>query len=311
MDQRLLNLLNGDEEIYPHLLEEKFPRVFNKLLELWETPHIDAYLQDLMVDKRAGDRQGFPPDAAMEIIRLSNFIFALHNAGKEVQAWEDIPEYKRNELEGFGYEFTTLGLMKSIDDNNQEAVQIFLSCGVDLEARDERNWTPLMAAAFNGNLEFAQLLIKCGARVATRDKNGYTPLHWAAYNGHVDVIKLLIEKGAEPNNPSQFGWTALMQAATRGHQLACAYLIFRGGDVNATSSDGWTSLHKASNNGHIEVVKLLLDKGANRFAKYQDGSTPMDLAIKGRHLDIVELLNQYNKKSQTEEPPPPGLHLEP
>lgn len=310
MDQRLLNLLNGDEEIYPHLLEEKFPRVFNKLLELWETPHIDAYLQDLMVDKRAGDRQGFPPDAAMEIIRLSNFIYALHNAGKEVSAWEDIPEYKRNELEGFGYEFTSLGLMKSIDDNNQEAVQIFLSCGVDLEVRDERNWTPLMAAAFNGNLEFAQLLIKCGARVTTRDKNGYTPLHWAAYNGHVDVIKLLIEKGAEPNNPSQFGWTALMQAATRGHQLACAYLIFRGADVNATSSDGWTSLHKASNNGHIEVVKLLLDKGANRFAKYQDGSTPMDLAIKAKHLDIVELLNQYTTKSQPDTPPP-GLRLEP
>jgi hypothetical protein len=293
MNQRLFNLLNGDNDLYPHLLEEKFPRVFNKLLELWQTPHIDVYLQDLMVDKRTGDRQGFPPDAAMEIIRLSNYLHELRNAGKEVQAWDDVPEYKRHELERFGYDFTAQGLMKSVEDNNQDAVQIFLSCGVDLEVRDDRNWTPLMAAAFNGNDEFAKLLIKCGARVTTQDKNGYTPLHWAAYNGHVDLLKLLMEKGAEPNTQSQFGWTALMQAATRGHVLACAYLIFRGADVNLASSDGWTSLHKAANNGHIEVVKLLLKHGANRYAQYQDGSTPIDLAIKAGHLDIVDMLNKH------------------
>jgi ankyrin repeat protein len=293
MNPRLLNLLDGKEDIYPHLLEEKFPRVFNKLLELWQTPDIDVYLQDLMMDKRGGDRAGFPPDAAMEIIHLSNFLYEMRNAGKAVQAWDDVPDYKRRELERIGYEFSSAGLMKSVEDNNQDAVQVFLSCGVDLEVRDERNWTPLMAAAFNGNEAFARLLIKCGARVTTQDKNGYSPLHWAAYNGHVDLLKLLMEKGAEPNTPSQFGWTALMQAATRGHVLACAYLIFRGADVNQASSDGWTSLHKAANNGHMEVVKLLLKHGANRFARYQDGSIPIDLALKANHLDIVDLLNKH------------------
>ena len=151
MNERLLNLLEGNEDIYPHMLEEKFPRVFGKLLELWQTPHIDTYLQDLMVDKRAGDRQGFPPEAAMEIIRLSNYLHELRNTGKEVQAWDDIPEYKRHELMRIGYEFSPTGLLKSIEDNNQNAVQVFLSCGVDLEVRDDRNWTPLMVAAFNGN----------------------------------------------------------------------------------------------------------------------------------------------------------------
>jgi len=293
MNQTLLNWLNGDDDLYPHLLEERFPRVFNKLIELYQTPHIEIYLQDLMMDNRAGNREGFPPDAAMEIIRLSNYLDELRNANKKVQAWEDIPEYKRHELEQFGYEFNAQGLIKSVEDNNQNAMQIFLSSGFDLEVRDDRNWTPLMVAAFNGNEEFAKLLIKCGARVSTQDKNGYTPLHWAAYNGHVNVIKLLIEKNAEPNLQSQYGWTALMQAATRGHLLACAYLIYRGADVNLTTTDGWTSLHKAANNGHIEVVKLLLEKGANRFAKYQDGSTPIDLAIKAGHLDIVDMLNKH------------------
>ncbi len=293
MNPGLLDLLNGNENIYPRVLEERFPRVFGKILELWQTPHIDAYLQDLMVDKRAGDRQGFPPDAAVEIIRLGNYLHELRSADKEARAWEDIPEYKRHELERLGYDFSPGSLIKSVEDNNQNAIQVFLSCGVDLEVCDERNWTPLMVAAFNGNLGLAQLLVKCGSRVTTRDKSGYAPLHWAAYNGHVDLVKLLIEKGAEPDRPSQFGWTALMQAATRGHLLACAYLIFRGADVNLATTDGWTSLHKAANNGHTEIVKLLLSKGANRFAKYRDGSTPLDLAIKAGHLDIVEMLNKH------------------
>ena len=302
MTPRQLYKIIGNGKIYPHLLEEKFPRVFNKILELWQTPHIEAYLQDLLVDKRAGDRQGFPIEAAMEIMRLGNFIHEQRNTVKDIQAWEDIPEYKRNELLQFGYEYTANGLLKSVEDGNQSAVQVFLSCGIDLEVHDERNWTPLMIAAFNGNLEFAQLLVQCGARVNTRDKNGYTPLHWAAYNGHINVVKMLIDKGAEPDTPSHFGWTALMQAATRGQLLACAYLIFRGANVNSATQDGWTSLHKAANNGHDEIVKLLLSKGADRFAKYLDGSTPIDLAIKAGQLDIVALLHKYTDPLTQAEP---------
>lgn len=293
MNQRLLNLLNGDESLYPFVLEERFPRVFNKLLELWQTEHIDEYLQDLMVDKRGGDRAGFPPEAAAEIIRLSNFLDRQHGIGKEGNVWDSIPDFKRQELFQLGYDFNASGLLRSVEEKNEDAIQIFLSCGVDLEIRDDRNWTPLMVAAFNGNLGFVQLLHKCGARLGTSDKNGYTPLHWAAYNGHTDVVKFLIEKGVDVDIPSQFGWTPLMQAATRGHLMACAYLIFRGADVNSATIDGWTSLHKAANNGHIEIVKLLLSKGANRHAKYQDGTTPIDLAIKAGHLDIVDLLNKH------------------
>jgi ankyrin repeat protein len=291
MDTRLLMLLGNDKLLYPEVLEARFSRVFNKIVELIETPHIDSYLQDLMVDKRTGDRAGFPPEAAAEIIRISNYLDKLHNADKKVGAWDDIPEYKRYEMERLGYEFSSAGLIKSIEDNNHNAVHEFLSCGVDLEARDERYWTPLMISSFNGNEEFALLLIKCGAKITASDKNGYNPLHWAAFNGYANVVKLLIDKGANPNTQSQFGWTALMQAATRGHLLACAYLILRGGDVNLATLDGWTALHKAANNGHTQVVKLLLDKGANRYAKYSDGRTALDLAEYAGHREIVAMLN--------------------
>jgi hypothetical protein len=98
MDTRLLMLLGNDKSLYPEILETRFPRVFSKIIELIDTPHIDIYLQDLMVDKRSGDRAGFPPEAAAEIIRLSNYLDRLHNADKKVGAWDSVPEYKRHEL---------------------------------------------------------------------------------------------------------------------------------------------------------------------------------------------------------------------
>lgn len=299
MDKRLLKRLDGNENIYPKVLEARFQRVFNKILELCETEHIEPYLEDLMLDKRGGERAGFPPEAAVEIIRLSNYFHALNQQiNKEVNPWDEVPLFKRDEVEKLGYDFTPQGLLKSVEEGNQDAVQVFLSCGVDLEVRDERDWTPLMISAFNGNEEFALLLIKCGAKITARDRTGYTPLHWAAYNGYDKVVKLLLDKGADPNIQSQFGWTALMQAATRGHLVSCAYLVAQGADVNLSSVDGWTAIHKAANNGHTQIVKLLLEKGADRYAQYQDGSTPLDLAVKSGHQSIVDLLNPGQRLSR-------------
>jgi ankyrin repeat protein len=293
MNLKFLSIIEGKQNIYPSELEEKYPRIFTKLVDLWQTPDIDSFLQDLMMDKRSGNRDGFPETVAAEIMRLSSYLQELRGPSDDSDAWGEVPDYKRSEISKFGYELTPRGLLKSVEDNNSAAMRMFLSCGINLEARDDRNWTPLMISAFNGNEEFALLLIKSGAKMIARDNNGYTPIHWAAYNGADKVVKLLLEKDVDPNLLSYFGWTALMQAATRGHLLPCAYLIARGADVNLATKDGWTALHKAANNGHTQIVKLLLSKGANRFAQYQDGNTPIDLALKSGHLDLVTLMNQY------------------
>jgi len=292
MNPKLLNLLGGNEAIYPHVLEAKFPRVFNQILELWETPQIDPYLQDLLMNSRDGDRAGFPPEAAKEIFRLGNLASELHRLDQEINVWGDDKESQRKQVVQSGYEFTPHGFLKAVGDSNVMVVQKIIACGVNLEVRDERNWTALMIASSNGAEELALLLIKSGARIDARDTKGYTALHWAAFNGHASVVKMLLEQGLDANTQSQFGWTALIQAATRGHLVACAYLLAKGADVNLAGSDGSMAHHKAANSGHVEVVKLLLDKGANRHAAQKDGSTPLDLALKSGYESIVALLQQ-------------------
>jgi hypothetical protein len=66
----LLAHLGSHADVYPVHLEQGFPRILAKIVALWGKPSLEDFLSGLMVSDRPG-RQGFPPDVAMEIFRLS------------------------------------------------------------------------------------------------------------------------------------------------------------------------------------------------------------------------------------------------
>lgn len=70
MNEEILRFVNAAEGKYPQELERLFPHIFSKILELWNTPEIDNYLNDLMIDTRDQRRHGFPPSIASEIFSL-------------------------------------------------------------------------------------------------------------------------------------------------------------------------------------------------------------------------------------------------
>jgi len=278
MNERLLKILDGNTELYPRFLEGRFPRVFNKILELCETVLIEAYLLDLMVDKRGGTRQGFPPEAAAEIVNLGRYFASLVTRKNDQDVWQNISELKRLETERLGFSFTPQGFLKAVESENHEAVRIFLSSGVDLEVKDERGWTALMIAAANGKGSLAQLLIHSGARLIARDINGFTPLHWAAFQGMSNIVVLLVAKGVDVNSQSKFKWTPLMQACTRGHFSVCSLLIAAGANLDLTNSDGATALQIATSKGFNEIVQLILAENTNRNTKDNYGNASLKLA---------------------------------
>ncbi len=290
MNEKLMERLRGHEAAYPKNLEEKFPRVFNRIVELWDTKGIDDYFNDLLMDTRGGTRQGFPPEIASEIFALSIAHEKIRSQNRRTIPWEDAEFSTRAAIERQGYAFSPKGFAKSAETGNRETVLLFLNSGVDIDTPDERGWTPLMVSTFNGREEIALLLIENGANVNARDSAGYGPLHWASFNGYVRVVDMLIAKGAAVDAVSQHGWTPLLQAASRGHLEIAKHLIDARADVNLASYDGWTPLHKAAANGHADIARLLLAKGALRNAEYQDGTTPMMLARKNKHEDIIAIL---------------------
>jgi hypothetical protein len=62
----------------PNQLARDFPRVANKLCELWKQPtKCDEYFQQLLIDHRGG-RRGFPPGPAMELNALRSHYEAVY-----------------------------------------------------------------------------------------------------------------------------------------------------------------------------------------------------------------------------------------
>jgi hypothetical protein len=58
-------------DVQPKALVQHFPRIANRIAELWETPlRCEKYLEELLFDTRNNTRQGFPAQIAFEISYL-------------------------------------------------------------------------------------------------------------------------------------------------------------------------------------------------------------------------------------------------
>ena len=280
----------GREQFYPRVLEAKFSRIFNKILNMWGNPELDDYLEGLMVDKRGG-RKGFPMDVMNDILLLSRLhqqVLAKMGAqGRGVFSNEMI----KRELQNEKIEYSPAGFFRAIEVGNERAVRLFMSSGVDTKMKNGSGLTLLIAAAVAGNLKAAQDLINAGADVNDRDPQGYTPLHWAAFKGYPRVTELFLGKGADVNARSKLGLTPLAQAAVCGHDEVVKLLLDGGADVSAVDDEGWTALHKAAADGHAAVVKLLLAAGADRDAKNARKQTPEMLAKQRKNAAVVAALS--------------------
>jgi len=291
MNKAMLDLIYGEESIYPRQLELHHPQVLEKIVRLWYSPQMANFLLQLMVDTR-GDRQGFSHEVAGELYYLSKAFEGTRNfpadfddnplaqledknprtgnyehsaqefinmrAPSDDSPWAHISTDSRYEIEQLGYQCSPAGFLKATGAKDLKAIGLFLHCDINIDTCDERGWSPLFFAAFNGNSELARLFMEFGANVNLKDHGGFTALHWAAFNGHANVIKHFVTHNADINAHSLRNWTPLMMAAMNGHLSACSALIASGAETSLVSSHGWTALQKASYNHHIPVIKLFL-----------------------------------------------------
>lgn len=308
MNQRLLRILGGKTEHYPYALESSFPRILETLMSLWDDEEIDHYFMELLVSSR-GDRSGFPPNVAAEIMHLSLVHAAQEPPDKQRDIWDaasgsfvnftahpetdwNSPDQDiQNELQKYRLPGTPEGFFEAAETGNRAAVALFLEQG-NTEIRDNRGWTPLMMAAFKGREEIAGLLLQHQADVDALDLGGNSALHWACFGGHIACVRLLIQHHAKIDTRNNFGWTPLMQATARNHADVVALLTDSGANLDAAASDGYTPLHKAAASGYPEIVKLLLAQGADRNLKTNDGDTAKKLAVKNHQDDLLGLFTQ-------------------
>ena len=193
-----------------------------------------------------------------------------------------------------------------------------------VNARDERNCTPLHFAVSRGNIELSRYLLDRGADIAARDTDGDSPLHWAALYAGPEIADLLISRGADPkalNNsgqtvleyalrgraggliidrlldagasvplPAGGGGALLLDAASAGSSRLVDSLLARGADRTYVNGRGETLLHRAARGGLQDLAEAELNRGAAVDVRMFNGETPLAAAVSAGQRETAELL---------------------
>ena len=124
-------------------------------------------------------------------------------------------EYIRNI--NFEDDWKETALHKAAYKGYNDIVQLLLTKGASIEARNEDNYTPLHHAARNGHTSTVDLLLTKHASIEATGKDAETPLHFAACSGYTDIVELLVDQGASIEARSIYNYTPLYLAARNGH----------------------------------------------------------------------------------------------
>lgn len=154
-------------------------------------------------------------------------------------------------------------LVRAIEMDWSEGLEVFLLCGFDPEARDvHRGKNPLAEAARRGSCELVACLLDEFAKVNP------AAVCAAASSGNVDILQLFIEEGANVNCYFE-GRTPLLLAIKENHKKMVQLLIEHGAKVTPEGVDSWVKypLNEAAHEGFYEIEEILIEAGAKKHPR--------------------------------------------
>ena len=180
------------------------------------------------------------------------------------------------------------------------------SGSIEVNAMDEAQSTPLVAACLCGDLSLCEALLDAGADIDGKNGHGRTALMLAAMHGHSQVLSLFIKRGADMNATTSHGSNALHHSIKDGpDQIECIEMLIKevrcrgrgssGGaiEVDAVDQSGHTPLFYACIDGHIHKARVLIQAGADiNYTHRVNRKQPLLAAAQNGFVDVVTLLLQ-------------------
>jgi len=164
-----------------------------------------------------------------------------------------------------GITYSGYGFIKSVKENDIEAVGLFLEAGMDVNCTVNAEFTALTEAVAAEKHEMVRLLVNRGEGLRKDDVN--RNLLKAADRNNLEMVKALMDGGADVNFRIGSYDPVLFKA---GDPEVIRYLLENGADPNVTVGNSTKLimvLYSVFYNGHrpesLEVVKMLLGHGAD------------------------------------------------
>ena len=218
------------------------------------------FVKDMNFQKTGSHATFFPGKTALDIL------LALREEG---EGYVKIEKLHREMVEMHNT-LTKLHLCKCNDDV-EEAVELVLNEGVDINAPAKSNRTPLMWAILSSSSEYIKTLIDLGADVnAQRPDDKISPLNLAACRNNYMGISILLEHGANIDIQDGAGDTALHYSVCQGLLSVSQLLTDSGCNVNLRDSREHTPLYLAAKNKHEHLVKHLVESNADVNMRYKE-----------------------------------------
>jgi len=194
-------------------------------------------------------------------------------------------------------------LFNSVLENDVGNIKKIIKKDLNLNAKDIWGETPLMKAIQLNNPEIVEVLLKAGADPNAVNRIGDTSLHYAVRMP--EIVKLLINHKAEIDPLNSTNTSPLLYACTANVTQTIKILLENGANPNYRRSSslradriaGYFPLLASTLSNNHEAVKLLLQYGANpnmRIGRYYS----LDYAIKYKFLHIIALLEKVTKKEK-------------
>ena len=151
-----------------------------------------------------------------------------------------------------------------------QLAQLLHRNGSSVDPRGLGGKSPLHAAAICGDLELVQVLLDYGLDINLKDDFDFTPLSRASQKGfkNAGVARLLLDHGADPNvrtwrQVADITYSTPLHLAVEDGEVEIARLLLeRGASVEAQDGQGRTPVDVASGEQRDELITLLLEHRA-------------------------------------------------
>ena len=158
----------------------------------------------------------------------------------------------------------TRALLAAAYQNDLPAAQAALDAGADVNAEDESGQSAYLIATseVGDDPRLLELTLTRGADVQAKDRYDGTGLIRAADRGPVRIIPSLLRAGVDVDHVNRLGWTALLEAIVLGdggrrHTGVVRLLVAAGADVNLPDGEGTTPLAHARRRGFDGIAAIL------------------------------------------------------